>query len=146
MLPMQRTILHADDNENDGLLLRLAFKKAGLPDRIVQVYDGEQAIDYLSGEAPCSDRVLQPLPHLLLLDLKMPRMDGFDVLAWLNGARDLKELPVVVLSSSAELSDSAKARELGARDYLVKPAELEEWVELVQKLHATWLSKDLERL
>ena len=80
----------------------------------------------------------------MLLDLKMPLVDGFDLLEWLGSVPDFKELPVIMLSSSEDPSNIEKARALGARDYLVKPAKLEDLVELVRNLHATWLSKDLQ--
>ncbi|PYJ01065.1 MAG: two-component system response regulator [Verrucomicrobia bacterium] len=141
---MRRLILHADDSEDDALLLRTAFEMAGLRNRIVRVSNGQEAINYLWGIGHYSDRLLHPLPHLLLLDLKMPLVDGFDLLEWLGSVPDFKELPVIMLSSSEDPSNIEKARALGARDYLVKPAKLEDLVELVRNLHATWLCKDLQ--
>jgi len=141
---MRRPILHADDSEDDALLLHSAFQRAGLHNRILRVCNGQEAVNYLCGEAPYSDRLLYPLPHLLILDLKMPLMDGFDVLAYLRNEPDFKELPVIVLSSSDDPLDREEARKLGARDYLVKPTKLENLVELLRKLHTTWLSEDLQ--
>jgi CheY-like chemotaxis protein len=136
----QPIILAAEDEESDALLLGMAFKRAKIPNQLVIVRDGQEAIDYLKGVAPYHDRFKYPLPGLLLLDLNMPRMTGFDVLAWLAGQPFLKNLPTVVLSSSAQDSDLEKARRLGAVDYSVKPTGLNHLVVLVQKLAARWLT------
>jgi CheY-like chemotaxis protein len=96
-------------------------------------------VDYLSGIPPYGDRELNPLPALLLLDLKMPRMNGFEVLSWLATQPNLGHLPVVVLTSSSDESDIQEARRLGARDYLIKPHTTVELVELLQNLQQRWL-------
>ena len=129
----QAAILLAEDDENDVFLLRRALEKAGLSDALVVARDGQEAIDYLSGNGR------QHLPGLLLLDLKMPRLDGFDVLKWLSTRPDLSDLPVVVLSSSCHEADREQARKLGARDYKVKPSDFPKLVGLVRELHARWL-------
>ena len=133
------TILIAEDDANDRLLLRLAFDKAGRSHCIFEVKDGQQAVDYLSGNPPFSNRVQHPFPHLMVMDLNMPRMDGLEVLAWLRTRPDLEQLPVVVLSDSTLASDIAKARKLGAKDYRIKPWDFGGLVNLVQELHACWL-------
>ena len=132
-------ILVAEDEQTDALLLRMAFKKAGLPNALVVVGDGQEAVDYLTGEPPYANRLMHPLPGLLLLDLKMPRMSGFDVLEWLAGRPELKQLPVVVLSSSPQESDVAKALRMGARQYHIKPHRLEELTKFVRELAERWL-------
>jgi CheY-like chemotaxis protein len=132
-------ILAAEDEESDRLILELAFRRAGLPQPLVIVRDGQEAVDYLSGKGHYADRSTHPLPGLLVLDLKMPRMNGFDVLAWLAKQPDFQHLPVVVLSSSADELDVNKARELGAREYFVKPHRLEELREIARQMHARWL-------
>ncbi|SPE59122.1 Response regulator receiver protein (modular protein) [Verrucomicrobia bacterium] len=137
-------ILVAEDDDNDALLLTRAFEKSGLEHSISRVADGQEAVDYLAGMTPFLDRTLFPLPDLLLLDLKMPRMGGFEVLAWLGNRPDLQLLPVVVLSSSSLPEDIAKARELGARDYKVKPVEFADLVRLVQHLHSCYLGPEPE--
>src|SRR5258705_12916203 len=91
-------VLVADDDENDVFLLRRAFQKAGLPHTLIHVRDGQEAINYLSGKT--SNNAKQTKPNLLLLDLKMPFVDGFDVLRWLQTCPERISLPVVVLSSS----------------------------------------------
>src|SRR5947209_4561847 len=91
-------ILLAEDEETDVILFRLALQTAGLLYPVAVARDGQEAIEYLSGEAPYSDRETNPLPALVVLDLKMPRMTGFDVLSWLGTQSDLRQIPAVVLS------------------------------------------------
>ena len=138
---MQRNvpILLVEDDENDTCFLRRAFARSGLGNSLIAVQDGQEAVDYLAGIGPYADRASHPLPGLILLDLKMPRMNGCDVLVWLSTRPDFKELPVVVLSSSTLDSDIQRARELGADDYQVKPQEFERWVDIVRNLHSRWL-------
>jgi CheY-like chemotaxis protein len=133
-------ILVADDEKNDIFFLRRAFQKAGLTTEIFEVPDGEQAEKYLAGEELFSDRNRFPMPYLLLLDIKMPKRDGFDVLKWLQGRTEFKDLTVVMLSSSSQDSDIRKARELGARDYFVKPSDFDQLTQVVQTLAERWLN------
>ena len=134
----KQNILLAEDDPNDVLLIQRAFAKAGLKDVLKIVRDGEQAIDYLSGRGVYADRERYPLPYLLLLDLKMPGTDGFEVLQWLRGEPELRRLLVVVLTSSNLQADVDRAYELGANSYLVKPVEFEEMVNLIQRFEAYW--------
>ena len=136
---MHAPILAAEDEETDALLLKIAFKEAGLPNALVLARDGQEAVDYLSGRPPYADRSLHPLPGLLLLDLKMPRMTGFEVLEWLATRPDLKDLPVVVLSSSADQLDIARALRTGARDCREKPHDYRQLTHLLQEVCARWL-------
>jgi CheY-like chemotaxis protein len=131
-------ILLAEDDPNDVLLLERAFQKAGLRHALKIVHDGEQAIDYLSGRGRYADREKFPLPFLLLLDLKMPGTDGFEVLQWLRGNLELKRLLVVVLTSSNLQTDVDRAYELGANSYLVKPVGFEEMAHLIQRFEIYW--------
>ena len=131
-------ILLVEDDSNDVLLIQRAFAKAGLKDSLKLVRDGEQAIDYLSGRGAYANREKFPLPYLLLLDLKMPGTDGFEVLQWLRGEPDLRRLLVVVLTSSNLQADVDRAYELGANSYLVKPVEFDEMVHLIQRFEAYW--------
>jgi CheY-like chemotaxis protein len=131
-------ILLVEDDSNDVVLLQRAFQKAALRDTVRIVRDGEQAIHYLSGQGQYADRERFPLPFLVLLDLKMPRMDGFDVLQWARAEPDLKRLLIVVLTSSHLQSDVDRAYELGANSYLVKPVEFSEMVNLIQRFEAYW--------
>lgn len=140
MSARSRPILAAEDEESDRMILELAFQRAELRHPLAIVRDGEEVVDYLSGKGPYADRSAHPLPALVILDLKMPRMSGFDVLSWLSTQRELKEIPAVVLSSSAAESDMAKAWKLGMREYFVKPHSLEQLITVAQQLQARWLS------
>ena len=129
-------VLAAEDEESDAVLLQLAFSRAGLSNLLVIVQDGQEVIEYLSRYLPSARSDSDPLPSLLLLDLKMPRMTGFDVLTWLRDKPQFKDLPVVVLSSSSHESDIQRARELGAWDYHIKPHGLHQFVQLIKQLTA----------
>src|SRR5205814_1131635 len=107
------------------------------PLRIVR--DGEDAVSYLAGTAPYSDRTRHPIPSLILLDLKLPRKSGLEVLAWLRGEASLKYTPVVVLSSSAETRDIEKAYALGVNSYLVKPVSFGDLLEMVKSIGMYWM-------
>ena len=130
-----RYVLVADDDENDVFLLRRAFQKAGLPHTLIHVRDGQEAINYLSGKNHAKLK-------LLLLDLKMPLVDGFDVLLWLRARPQPICLPVVVLSSSSLPDDKNRAKELGANDYLAKPTGPDDLMTLVKGLDDRWLKED----
>lgn len=132
-------ILAADDEESDRLILNLAFEAAGLDNPLLIVRDGREAVDYLAGLPPYTNRMAHPLPALLLLDLKMPRMDGLDVLAWLRSRPDFKHLPVVVFSTSSRDKDIERARQLGARDYFVKPHSLCDYTKIFHEINTRWL-------
>src|SRR6266853_4945715 len=119
-----KIVLVADDDENDVLLLRRAFQKAGLSHTIVRVKDGEEVINYLAAVGANG----KPSPNLVLLDLKMPRLDGFDVLEWLRNRPERLAVPVVVFSSSVLPKDKEKAETLGALEYLVKPDNFDSWI------------------
>lgn len=134
------TVLAAEDEPTDGYILQLAFERAGLTNPLTLVSDGQAAVNYLTGTPPYDDRAVHPLPGLLILDLKMPRMNGFDVLAWLRAHPDFNALPAVVLSSSSDDEDIARARSLGARDYFVKPHSLDDLVAILHRLSAHWLT------
>jgi CheY-like chemotaxis protein len=129
-----RPILAAEDEESDRMILELAFQRAKVPRPIVLVRDGQEAVDYLGGKGVFANRSAHPLPALIVLDLKMPRMSGFDVLAWLMTQPQFKGLPAVVLSSSADESDMKKARQLGAREYFVKPHSLDELMKIALQM------------
>src|SRR6266853_2130938 len=134
-----RHVLVADDDENDVLLLRFAFQKAGLSHTLIDVRDGQEAINYLSGKT--SQNGDHAKLKLFLLDLKMPFVDGFDVLRWLQACPEPISLPVVMLSSSALNEDKNKAKDLGARDYLAKPTDMRELTKLAHALHERWLKE-----
>jgi CheY-like chemotaxis protein len=134
-------ILVAEDSEDDALLLRRAFLKAGVNVRIEVVDDGEMAVRYLDGAEPFEVRRSFPLPKLMLLDLKMPRQDGFSVLNWLRDQDGLRRLPLIVLSASEEPKDVDLAHELGANGYARKPVSFDRLVEMVRDIEAFWLKQ-----
>ncbi len=138
-------ILLAEDNENDILLMRRAFKQAAIPNPLFVVRDGQEAIDYLAGNGKYAERAAHPLPRLLLLDLRMPWMDGFDVLAWLRTQPRFNNLPVIVLTSSKLQADIDRSLDLGVYDYRVKPQSYEDLVRLLSDVRTCWLDEKFNR-
>jgi CheY-like chemotaxis protein len=131
---MSSVVLLVDDDENFALLVRQAFLKAW-PDASLQtVNDGKCAIEYLLGDSSYADRRRFPVPSLILLDLNMPRVDGFQVLSWKREIPALNSLPVVVWSSSDLPENAQRAGSLGAAAYLVKPMGLDDYIEVVKHL------------
>ena len=142
--PQHNAILLVEDDGADILLLRHAFRDAGIANPLLEVRDGQQAIQYLSGDGPYADRSRYPIPFLLLLDLRLPKLSGFEVLAWIRDQPELAEVIVVVLTGSDHVPDANRARELGANSYLVKPGNFTELVEMLRQIKGRWLL--LERL
>ncbi|HSU54484.1 MAG TPA: response regulator [Candidatus Dormibacteraeota bacterium] len=132
-------ILVAEDDENDRFFLRRAAEKAGVKNTIDFVNNGQEAVDYLSGTEAFSDRNAYPLPTILLLDLKMPLLDGFDVLKWVREHPRLGRLPVIVLSTSNLQEDVDRCYNLGANSYLMKPTETGKLQETVIEITNYWL-------
>ena len=133
-------ILLAEDDPNDVHLILRAFQQAQIINPVQIVHDGEQAIAYLAGTAHYADRERYPLPAVLLLDLKLPRRTGFEVLSWLRERPSLRRLPVVVLSSSNDIQDINRAYTLGANSYLVKPVRFDALLELMAAFGSYWLT------
>jgi CheY-like chemotaxis protein len=136
-------ILVAEDLPDDVVLLKHAFTKAGVHAPLYFVTDGQEAVEYLKGDHRYSDRATYPLPALLLLDLNMPRLSGFDVLKWVRNQSGLCRLPVVVFTSSEQPRDVNRAYELGANSYLVKPPALATLQQIAQHLGNYWLRVNL---
>jgi CheY-like chemotaxis protein len=136
---MSKRVLIAEDDPTDVFLLKRAFTLAEVPASLHFVRDGQEAIDYLEGEAAYHDRATYPFPDLLLLDLKMPRLNGFDVLTWLRRQPGLKRLLVTVLTSSDQPDDINRAYDLGANSYLLKPHNSSDLSELVAQVKRYWL-------
>ena len=137
--PDQPFILVAEDREDDIVLITKAFEKAGSGIPLYFVRDGEEAISYIAGTGKYFNRVEYPLPALLLLDLKMPRVDGFEVLKWIRQQPTLTNLRVVVLTSSRDMRDVNRAYSLGANSFLVKPTDFELTVGLAHMLDHYWV-------
>ena len=135
----QAVILLAEDREDDILLIRRAFRSAFLDNPLQTVRDGEECIAYLAGIGKFSNRDEYPLPDLLLLDLKMPRIDGFEVLLWLRQQPTLSSLRVIVVTSSEALRDVNRAYQLGASSFMVKPTDFENYV-VISKFISNFLS------
>jgi CheY-like chemotaxis protein len=133
-------ILLVEDDTNDVFLMQRACRKVELPNPLVVVGDGDEAVDYLSGSGRYADRATHPLPVLVLLDLKLPRKSGLEVLDWLRRQPALRRLPVVVLTSSKEPGDVNRAYDLGANSYLVKPLGFDALLDLVRSLNVYWLN------
>jgi two-component system response regulator len=132
-------ILVAEDDEDASLLMQEAFREAGLTGRVMVVRNGEETINYLAGKEFYRDREKYPWPALLLLDLKMPKVDGFGVLAWWRRTNRTIELPIVVMSSSNQERDIQRAMELGATSYCVKPCSFQYLVHVAAELRDRWL-------
>ena len=133
-------VLHVDDDPKDSELLRAAIQKANFACLLQQVQDGEQAIQYLTGAGIYSDRKRFPLPTLVLLDLRMPCLSGFEILKWIRANKAFRQLPVLMLSGSALQEDIYRAYEAGATSYLIKPLGFQALVKLMKDLKSAWPS------
>src|SRR5437773_1951820 len=138
-MPEQAVILLVEDREDDILLIRRAFRKGYINNPLQVVRDGDEAIAYLSGEGKYSNRAEYPLPDLILLDLKMPRIDGFEVLHWIRRQSSFASIRIVVLTSSDAISDVNRAYALGANSFMVKPLDFQNVIEMAKMLKTYWL-------
>src|SRR5436190_4921601 len=127
-------ILLVDDNPHDVILIRLAFRKVGIIDTIQLAKDGAEAMRYINADDKYSDRRTYPPPTLVLLDLKMPGANGFEVLKWIRSNEAFENLVVVVMSGSRDDADIHRAYELGANSYLIKPTKFEDLVKMMESL------------
>ncbi len=134
-----KTVLVVEDSEDDLFLMKMACKRTGIPHKLNFVTDGDAAIHYLSGAAPFNDRVVNPLPDLIFLDIKLPRRDGHQVLEWIREQSAFKNLPVVMLTASARNTDVTRAYELGVTSYLRKNANQAEFGQAVRIILKYWL-------
>lgn len=133
-------ILLVEDNRMDVELTLDAFREARLANTIHVAPSGQDALDYLFGRGKYTDRQTYPLPNLILLDLKLPAIDGFEVLRQIKETPILKRLPVIVLTSSKEEGDRALSYDMGANSYLVKPVSFEGFMGVVRQIEGYWLS------
>ena len=136
------TILLVEDNPSDVFIMKRSFRKAKIDVAIHIASDGEQAIAYLSGAGKYADREKFPLPAAILLDLKLPRRSGFEVLEWVKNQPPLNRIPVVVLTSSRQSCDINRAYDEGANSYLTKTIDLNETEELGRLIHQYWIARN----
>jgi CheY-like chemotaxis protein len=120
--------------------MRRAIKTAGIENRVLVVEDGQTAIEYLGGQGVFSDRHMHPLPGIILLDLKLPRVSGLEVLEWIRKNPGTRSVVVIILTSSNQPSDMKKAYQLGANSFVVKPGGFEELQDFAKGFKAYWLS------
>ena len=133
------TILLVEDDPNDVLLVKMAFQKSQAGLRVMVVTNGHEAVRYLKGEGQYADRSAHPFPEFVLLDLKMPQMNGFEVLRWIRAQPIIKRLPVIVFTSSLHDGDAALAYEEGANSFVSKPTDFEKLVQTLKSLGEFWL-------
>ena len=127
-----KNILYAEDDPNDVIIFTMAFKRAMLPAVLQTVDDGQAAMEWLSGKEEYSDREKFPQPDVLILDLKMPKKNGFEVLEWVRGQKHFETLPVLILSSSDVPEDAQRAYRLGATMYFVKSPSFEDVIQYLR--------------
>jgi two-component system response regulator len=128
-----------EDNPDDELLTVMAFRDNNITIEIVVARDGEEALDYLFGTGKYKDRDVNILPQIILLDLKLPKVDGLEVLQQIRSSAETRFLPVVVLTSSREEMDIIKSYQLGANSYIRKPVDFEQFSQAIKQLGLYWL-------
>ena len=133
-------ILLVEDNPDDADLTIRALKKNGLASSIIHLQDGEEALDFIFCRGVYSDRVFEEMPKLLILDLKMPKVDGIEVLRQVKSDARTRAMPVVLFTSSSEERDITKSYQSGVNSYIVKPVEFESFVKVVSNVGLYWLS------
>ena len=135
----EKIILLVEDNPDDELLTLLAFKDNKITNDVIVARDGEEALDYLFGTGRYQDRDINIQPQVILLDLKLPKVDGLEVLQKIRSNAMTKLLPVVILTSSKEEVDILKSYQLGANSYIRKPVDFEQFSEAIKQLGLYWL-------
>ena len=141
MISSERLVLLVEDDPADARLIQRAFEKADLGVRITRIPNGDDAVAYLAGDQPFDNRNSYPLPAVILLDIKLPRRSGFEVLRWLRSRKDgLQRMPVVILTSSRHGVDVNRAYDLGANSYLTKPDTNEQLTRLLSAFDQYWMS------
>ncbi|HOZ30399.1 MAG TPA: response regulator [Bacteroidales bacterium] len=136
-------ILLVEDNQMDVILTLDAFREAKINNKVNVARNGQEALDYLFGEGKFADRDVFPLPSIILLDLKMPGIDGFEVLNQIKSTEGLKRIPVIILTSSKDEGDRALSYDIGANSYLLKPVSYEGFIEVVKKIDDYWFSLNI---
>lgn len=135
----ESNILLVEDDSNDILFIKRAFRRSKMENPLQIVRDGDEAVAYLSGKGDFQDRNIYPLPSMILLDLKLPRRSGLEVLEWLRNQPVIKRIPVVILTSSKENIDINRAYDIGVNSYLLKPVSHNALNEMIETLDAFWL-------
>src|SRR5689334_7989798 len=135
-MPQHAVVLLVEDRDDDVLLVRRAFAAGSIPNPLFVVSNGKEAIDYLDGVGKFANRSEYPLPDLILLDLTLPQVTGFDVIRHIRSKPGLKGLRLIVLTSSERIADVNQAYDLGANSYLVKPQEFEDFKHMIRVLAA----------
>jgi two-component system, response regulator len=135
----EKIILLVEDNANDEMLTLRAFQKNNFLNRVVVARDGVEALDYLFGAGAYAGRDPSEHPRVILLDLKLPQVDGLEVLRQLRGDPRTRRIPVVVLTSSCEERDLVVSYDLGANSFIRKPVDFDQFVEAVRHLHFYWM-------
>ena len=136
---VDKVILLVEDNADDELLTLRALKKNNIRNEVVVARDGNEALDYLFGTGVHSGRDLSVMPQIILLDLTLPKVDGFEVLNRVRASEITKFLPVVILTTSNEDQDRIRGYDLGANSFVRKPVEFEKFIEAVRQLGLYWL-------
>jgi two-component system response regulator len=135
----KKTILLVEDNPDDEILTIRALKKNNILNEVVVARDGAEALDFLFGTGQYADRDIKETPQVVLLDLKLPKLDGLEVLRRLRKDERTKLLPIVVLTSSTEEQDMIESYSLGANSYILKPVDFNQFAEAIRQLGLYWL-------
>lgn len=135
----RKTILLVEDNPDDEMLALRALKKSNIANEIVVARDGVEALDYLFGTGSYKDRDKSVMPQIVLLDLKLPKIDGLEVLRRIRADKRTKMLPVAILTSSKEERDVISSYDLGANSYIRKPVDFDQFAESIRQLGMYWL-------
>lgn len=133
-------VLVVEDDPDDIFLIREALEAGGFNGKVMMAIDGQEALEYIMGAGPFHDRNFFPVPELILLDLNLPKRNGFEVLQFLRRHKTLKRVPVVVLTTSSTQQDVDAAYELGANGYLQKPGNFHSFIESLKRLYTMWNS------
>ena len=137
--PATDIILLVEDNNDDANLIARGFERAGVQNAVRRLRDGDEAVAYLAGIGAYADRTQNPLPAVILLDLNMPKFNGYQLMVWLRTQAEVKRIPVVVLTESEDTASINRAYDAGANSYLVKPGETGDINRVVQLVQSYWM-------
>ncbi len=141
----EKYVLLVEDNEADVALIRAAFQRSGIPNKLEVVYDGREALDFLFKEGKYASRNGTQLPSVMILDLKLPRVSGLEVLKQVRLNLNTSRLPVVVLSSSVNQKEIEECYNLGINRYFRKPGNFEQFKKIIEEINGSWLNKNQPR-